>query len=216
MTSSDLRQFEPARTDLLHAHIDSVGRQAKESVLIEKSCASGWRGNGFTPTAQTNSASAHRVDVSASDAGWNGRDCRPFSSAAEFGLTRNRAQFLEEGFAHKESPSQTTEAAREQRPLRHGKKKGGRQFEAPASRSDATIKVVRQLERPDVFGSRSLGALSFSKGHALSFLKFFESHTFETRHVEKHVFAASVVDETKTFFRDFFDRAFWHSFVPLI
>lgn|GEM_PF-1754589 len=68
-------------------------------------------------------------------------------------------------------------------------------------------------DNANVLCSWAFRALSFSVLHALTFLKIIKMDTFEIRHVEKHVFSRSIVNESKTFVSQLLNRTFSHYFI---
>lgn len=70
--------------------------------------------------------------------------------------------------------------------------------------------VQSNSNRSDILGPWPLRSTSLGVGHSLSFLELLVAHSFEVGHVEEHVFAGSVIDETETLVRQLLDRAFSH------
>jgi len=82
-------------------------------------------------------------------------------------------------------------------------------METPTQPADLRVYLPKlPSDGSNVFRSRSLGSLSFREGDLLSFVKIFESHSIEIRHVEEQVFARPSVDKTESSVSDFFDRTF--------
>jgi hypothetical protein len=67
------------------------------------------------------------------------------------------------------------------------------------------------VENADVLGARTLGAATFVVRDLLALAKILEPHALDGGHVEKHVRAGAVLDETETLVREPLDRTFSHS-----
>ena len=67
------------------------------------------------------------------------------------------------------------------------------------------------LDHANVFGARTLGAATFVIRDLLAFAQILEANALDGRHVEKHVGAGAIRDETKTLISQTFDRTLRHS-----
>jgi len=73
---------------------------------------------------------------------------------------------------------------------------------------NAAAKAV--LDKCYLFGTGTLGTLTFNIGNSLTFTEFFEGSSFDVRTVEKHVLACASVNESKTLVSQTLDCTFRH------
>ena len=78
-------------------------------------------------------------------------------------------------------------------------------------RLELYVRIVSCLDHADVLSARALGPTTFVLRDRLPFAQVLEASTFDGRHVEEHVGAAAIRDETKTLISQTLDRTLRHS-----